>query len=156
MNPLIDKAVNVCGSAKELARRLGVAPSVISMLRKNRTISPDTAAMLAAVAGEDAREAAIQAMIENAVGTRHGGVMREILGKGLALGVAGLLVFSYSGESISKSVNETARPERLNFLYIVECRIKKLVYSVAAFFGNLISPQAGPLFDTKTRRPFKI
>lgn len=113
MKTLIDKAIESCGSVKELARRLDVKPNVISMLRKDRTISPDTAAMLAAVAGEDAREAAIQAMIENAVGTRREGVLREILGKGLALGVAGLLVFSYSGDSISKSVSEINRPENL-------------------------------------------
>ena len=105
MNTLIDRAVNVCGSAKELARRLGVAPSVISMLRKNRTISPDTAALLANVAGEDAREATIQAVIANAKGTRNEGALREILGKGLALGVAGLLVFSYNAEPTSELIS---------------------------------------------------
>lgn len=154
---LIDRASKMCGSDSKLAEMIGVHRVAIAEMRNGkRRVTPETAAEMASAAGEDAREAALQMMIENAEGTRREGVLREILGKGLALGVAGLLVFSYSGESISKSISETKKPEAVNFLYIVECHMKKLVYSVAAFFGSLISPQAGPLFDTKTRRPFEI
>lgn len=105
MQTLIDKAIQTCGSVNELARRLCVSPNVISMMKSRRTITPVTAALLADVAGEDAREAAIQAVIENAKGTRHEGVLREILGKGLVLGVAGLLVFSYNAEPTSELIS---------------------------------------------------
>lgn len=98
MITLIDKAIKTCGSVNELAKRLKMRPNVISMMRNGRTITPDTAALLADVAGEDAREAAIQAVIENSKGTRHEGALQKILGKGLAVGVATLLVFSYDEE----------------------------------------------------------
>lgn len=99
---LIDKASKVCGSDTALAERMGIERPNLSLMRSGkRAISPATAAELADIAGEDAREAAIAAVIESAKGTRREGVVREILGKAIAAGVAGLLVFSYSGDSIS-------------------------------------------------------
>nr|WP_295938718.1 hypothetical protein [uncultured Acidovorax sp.] len=99
---LIDKASKVCGSDTALAERMGIERPNLSLMRSGkRAISPATAAELADIAGEDAREAAIAAVIESAKGTRREGVLREILGKAIAAGVAGLLVFSYSGDSIS-------------------------------------------------------
>lgn len=98
---LIDKAANVCGSYTALAERMGIPVQNISLMKSGkRAISPATAAELADIAGDDAREAAIAAVIESAKGTRREGVLREILGKAIAAGVAGLLVFSYSGDSI--------------------------------------------------------
>ena len=54
---------------------------------------------MADIAGENARDAYIAAGIENARGTKYEGALREVLGKALAAGVAGMLVFSYSGDS---------------------------------------------------------
>ena len=117
VTPLIDKAAKVCGSDEALAKRLGTARPNISLMRAGkRAISPETAAELADIAGEDAREAAISAMIENAKGTRRESVLRDILGKGLAAGVVGMLVFSYSGGAIS-ATETIAR--KLDSLYIV-------------------------------------
>jgi transcriptional regulator with XRE-family HTH domain len=99
---LIDKASKVCGSDTALAERMGIDRPNISLMRAGkRAISPATAAELADIAGDDAREAAIAAILESAKGTRRESVLREILGKAIAAGVAGLLVFSYSGDSIS-------------------------------------------------------
>lgn len=99
---LIDKASKVCGSDAALARRMGIGRSMVSLMRSgDRKITPETAAELADIAGEDAREAAIAAVLENARGTRREGVLRDILGKALAAGVAGMLVISYSDDSIS-------------------------------------------------------
>ena len=118
---LIDKASEVCGGDSKLAKRMGVTPSVISDMRhRGRTITPETAAELADIAGEDAREAAIQAMIERAKGTRREGVLREILGKALAAGVAGLLVFSYSPGQTGEKNNANSDGVGVNTLYIVE------------------------------------
>lgn len=105
---LIDKAAKMCGSQNALAERLGFSKGTLSDMRHGRkAISPATAAELADIAGEDARQAAIDAVIESARGTRREGVLREILGKALVAGVAGVLVFSYSEESISA----TAHPQ---------------------------------------------
>lgn len=131
MNTLIDKAAKVCGSDAALAKRMGVKPTVISMLRHGRTITPETAAELADIAGEDARDAAIQAVLERSKGTRREGVLREILGKALAAGVAGMLVFSYNDDSTSTFPNTAKSDKDVNQLYIVEYLMR--------WFGNLFN-----------------
>lgn len=99
---LIDKASNVCGSDSKLAERMGVHRVVIAEMRNGkRAISPATAAELADIAGDDAREAAIAAIIEGARGTRRESTLRNILGKALAAGVAAMLVISYKDDSTS-------------------------------------------------------
>lgn len=99
---LIDKASDVCGGDAALARRMGISRSLVSLMRSgDRKITPETAAELADIAGDDAREAAIAAILEGAKGTRREGVLRDILGKALAAGVAGMLVISYSEGSNS-------------------------------------------------------
>ena len=102
VQPLIDKASKVCGGDSALAEKMGIPRQNVYLMRAGkRPISPATAAELADIAGDDAREAAIAAVIESAKGTRRESVLREILGKAIAAGVAGLLVYSYSGDSIS-------------------------------------------------------
>lgn len=99
---LIDKASKACGGDSALAEKMGIPRQNVYLMRTGkRPISPDTAAELADIAGDDAREAAIAAVIEGAKGTRRESVLREILGKAIAAGVAGLLAFSYSDDSIS-------------------------------------------------------
>lgn len=129
---LIDKATKICGSTNALAERMGVKPNVISMLRGGRQITPETAAELADIAGEDAREAAIQAIIERAKGTRREGALKEILGKGLAAGVAGLLVFSYSPEPKEVISSASFNDVRVNSLYIVEY-FKRTIRRIQSF-----------------------
>ncbi len=109
---LIDKASKVCGSDSALAKKLGIPRQNVYLMRKGkREISPATAAELADIAGEDARQAAIDAVIESARGTRREGVLREILGKALAAGVAGALVFSYSGDSKAAMEIRAMKPD---------------------------------------------
>ena len=99
---LIDKASKTCGGDSALAAKMGIPRQNVYLMRTGkRPISPATAAELADIAGDDAREAAIAAVIEGAKGTRRESVLREILGKAIAAGVAGLLAFSYSDDSIS-------------------------------------------------------
>ena len=114
---LIDKASDVCGGDAALARRMGISRSLVSLMRSgDRKITPETAAELADIAGDDAREAAIHAIIESNAEGRKGHLLREILGKALAAGVAGMLVFFYSGDSIS-ATKKIART--VDSLYIV-------------------------------------
>ena len=109
---LIDKAAEVCGGQNALAKRLGFSKGTLSDMRHGRkAISPATAAELADIAGEDARQAVIDAVIEGARGTRREGVLREILGKALAAGVAGALVFSYSGDSKAAMEIRAMKPD---------------------------------------------
>jgi len=123
---LIDKASKKCGGDTKLANRLGVPKSVVSELRHGkRTLTPETAAELADIAGVDAREAAIAAIIDRARGTRREGRIREVLGKALVAGVAGMSVFSYSGDSISGTFHtqtKTSITTSSNPLYIVSSR----------------------------------
>lgn len=127
LKTLIDKASEMCGSDSALAARMGISQSCISDMRhRGRTITPETAAELADIAGLDARQAAIVAIIVRARGTRREGAMQKILGKALAAGVAAMLVFSYETGSNSLTGEQSASTKRVNSLYIVEC-IKRLL-----------------------------
>jgi hypothetical protein len=119
---LIDKASEKCGSDKALAERMDVKANVISMLRHGRPISPETAAELAFIAHENIAEAINWAILERAKGTRREGVLRAILGKGIAAGVAGMLAFSYSADSTASSVSSNKSNKLVSSLYIVECQ----------------------------------
>lgn len=99
---LIDKASKNCGSDAALARKMGIYPADVSNLRAGkRALSPELAAEIAEIAGEDARQAVIDAVIERNLGTKKGSVLKEILGKVLAAGGVAVLAFFYSGDSIS-------------------------------------------------------
>ena len=142
---LIDKASEICGGDAALARRMGISRALVSLMRSgDRKITPETAAELADIAGDDAREAAIEAIIESAKGTRRESVLREILGKALAAGVAGMLVFFYSGDSIS-ATKKIART--VDSLYIVS--IRRIWRRVLQQIGRIVkawcvSPQSTP------------
>lgn len=99
---LIDKASQACGGDSALARHMGISKTLISLMRSGeRGITPATAAELADIAGDDARQAAIDAIIEGAKGTRKENTLREILGKARAAGGAAMCHISYSEGSIS-------------------------------------------------------
>lgn len=70
MKTLIDKAIKVCGGVAKLAVRLDVQANVISMHRSGRPLSPETASELAYVTGDDACQAAIEAMVFRAKGKK--------------------------------------------------------------------------------------
>ena len=93
---LIDKASKACGSDAALARRMGIYPADISNLRAGkRALSPELAAEIADIAGEDARQAVIDAVIERNLTGKKGPLLKEILGKEIAAGEAAALGFSY-------------------------------------------------------------
>ena len=97
---LIEKAVKVCGSAAELARRLEIYPADVTNLKKGkRPLSPEVAAEIANIAGMDARQAVIDAIIERNAANRKGALLADILGKGQAVGAAAMLDISYRGDS---------------------------------------------------------
>lgn len=97
---LIDKASKLCGGDAALSRRLKISRAAVSLMRSGeRAVTPEIAAELADIAGEDARQALIDAVIERNAGTPKGALLREILGKGLAAGVVAMLAISYTNES---------------------------------------------------------
>lgn len=97
---LIDRAVKMCGSSAELAKRLEIYPADITNLKKGkRPLSPEIAAEIADIAGMDARQAAIDAIIERNAANRKGQRLADILGKAQAVGAAAMLGTSYNGDS---------------------------------------------------------
>lgn len=58
-------------------------------------MSPELAAEIADIAGEDARQAVIDAVIERNLTGKKGTLLKEILGKEIAAGEAATLGFSY-------------------------------------------------------------
>lgn len=81
MITLIDRSIKVCGSVKELARRLGMPANGISMLSGGRPMSPEVAAEMAVITGDDPTDTAIEAMIYRAEGTKRGEVLKSIFKK---------------------------------------------------------------------------
>lgn len=90
-------------------------------------MSPETAALLADLANADPIEAIKDAVIERNKGTRLGDKLREILGKGLAAGVAGVWVFSYSAGSISGTDHQERAATVIDRLYIVLSSLHRLI-----------------------------
>lgn len=126
LRTLIDKASEMCGGDKELALKLGVyRPDVSAWRSGRRPLSPETAAILADLAHMDPMQAMADAVIERNKGTRLGDTLREVLGKALAAGVAGALVFSYSGDSISAMDQMTKGDAAFTKLYIVLSQIRR-------------------------------
>ena len=138
---LIDKASKACGGDSALAEKMGIPRQNVYLMRTGkRPISPATAAELADIAGDDAREAAIAAVIEGAKGTRRESVLREILGKAIAAGVAGLLAFSYSDDSIS--ILDQSKVIAKNHLTINDS-IHRIYCIVRSWFRGVIQRELG-------------
>lgn len=118
---LIDKASQVCGSDANLCRRMGISDSLLSLMKSGkRAITPEVAAELADIAGEDAHQAAIDAIIEKTAGTEKGRKMRDILGKAIAAGVGGMLVFSYSVDSIYAMEKRATKVDKTSVVSITK------------------------------------
>lgn len=140
---LIDKAAKICGSDAELCRRAQISPALLSLMRSGkRAMTPVTAAVLANIAGEDARETALGAVIESARGTRLEETIRQILGKALAAGVAGMLAFSYSAEP-QDATTSIATNDRQELTYYTSYLFRLLV--------QLLRLQMGGFFLRKNR-----
>lgn len=105
-------------------------------------MTPVTAAVLANIAGEDARETALGAVIESARGTRLEETIRQILGKALAAGVAGMLAFSYSAEP-QDATTSIATNDRQELTYYTSYLFRLLV--------QLLRLQMGGFFLRKNR-----
>ena len=112
---LIDKAAAVCGSDSKLAERLGVHRVAVSEMRSGkRSITPATAAEMADIAGLDVDDAVRSAVLESVKGTRREGVLREILGKAIAAGAAGMLVTSYVPDSRADDLVTQAKQTKVS------------------------------------------
>lgn len=81
---LITRAGKAAGSEYKLAQMLGVPQTNISMWKSGvRTCSPEDRARIAAIAGEDATQELIRAVLEKHQGTKKGDQLFAILGKPL-------------------------------------------------------------------------
>lgn len=136
---LIDKASKVCGGDSALAVNLGIPRQNVYLMRSGkRPISPATAAELADIAGDDAREAAITAVIESAKGTRREGLLKEILGKGLAGGEGAMCHISYETDSLNAIDNIAKSSSKPDSLYIVSIRLLAIVSKAVETSGRFL------------------
>jgi len=102
LNELIDRASEAAGSDYKLAKTMEVLPQTVSNWRHGRKACPAAdVALMAHIAGLDASDWLIRAVIEKHAGTPKGDKLFEALGKGsratgdLALyGVVGALLIS--------------------------------------------------------------
>lgn len=129
---LIDKAIAMCGTAAEVARRLEIDRAEITRLRKGtRPLSPELAAEIAEIAGEDARQAAIDAIIERNEKNRKGPLLREILGKEQAAGGAAMCHISYSDdlETATETIATASMKTRpvIHRIYSIISRISSVI-----------------------------
>lgn len=125
---LIDKAGKNVGSFYKLYQITGIPQSRISEIRAGKRPLPlDAVPVIAELAGVDVDEAIHTVMIEQTKDPEKRGRLMEILGKAVAAGVAGVLAFSYSGDSISSTVAQAQKAENVNPLYIVEYVTRMIV-----------------------------
>lgn len=79
---LIESAKLIAGNEQKLAAKLGIPQSHISNWKAGtRKCSPADQAILAGIAGQDAKEELVRATLEREEGTRRGLLLGELLGK---------------------------------------------------------------------------
>jgi hypothetical protein len=117
---LIDRAGEKCGSFYALSKRIDLAQSTITEIRKGKRPLPvDVVPELAELAGVNVDDAIHQVLMERAAGTKREGVLREILGKSLVAGVAAMSLFSYSDSAISGQASTPKSERGVNKSFIV-------------------------------------
>ena len=152
LKTLIDKASEICGGDSALARKLGVSKALLSLMHAGqRKITTITAVKLADITGDDKDVILRAATMMQAQGTPDEPLIKEILGKELAGGAAGMLVTSYSDDltsSIPRRTTSLMIEERgllkevtkVNSLYIVSST-RGLVRSLQRWAGNRLRSQ---------------
>jgi hypothetical protein len=81
---LMDKAAAMAGSDYKIAKSIGVTPQVVSDWRhQRRNPQPEDIALLAGLAGLNAEQWAMRALIEKHEGTAKGDRLYKALGKAL-------------------------------------------------------------------------
>lgn len=142
---LIDQAAEICGSYTALAQRLDLADSHISQLRRGKRGLPDDCVpILADILHLDVHDTIDRVLLEKAKGTKREAALREILGKAVAAGVAGLLVFSYSGDSNSNVLMTRSHDTLINeaihrvkwLARLADCAAQALVASLYRWLVN--------------------
>ena len=108
---LMDKAVAMAGSDYKVAKAIGVTPQVVSDWRhERRNAQPEDIALLAGLAGLNAEQWAMRALVEKHEGTAKGDRLMKVLGK--ALLATGATVAS-AGASAAAIFGSTAAPDIL-------------------------------------------
>lgn len=135
LKTLIDRASEICGNDSQLAKRLGVSRQLLSAMHTgSRKITPVMAAKLADIAGYDLDAALRAATIQSAEGTQDEWLIREIVGKGQAVGAAAMLDSSYNAGSIysiETAIPTKKRVKKGDSLYIVSKLREALLWSKA-------------------------
>lgn len=116
---LIDKAAQACGSRYKVAEAMGLDEASLSKAARGlRPVPLEWVPTLAALAGEDARDALARAMAEK---LPEGSLGRRALGGVFAAGVAAMLLFSHARDASAATMGVRGDRAGLHSLYIVEC-----------------------------------
>lgn len=79
---LIEEAGLIAGSEYKLAKRMGIPQTMLTDWKAGRrACSPADRAILAGIAGQDAKDELVRATLEREEGTRRGLLLGELLGK---------------------------------------------------------------------------
>ena len=110
LNELIDKAAAIAGSDGKLAKVIRQTRTTMSDWRHGRrTCTPEDVSILAAVAGLNAEEWLIRAMLEKHAGTEKGELLVKALGKGSrvtggAIAFSGTVASQTSGSDVPRCI----------------------------------------------------
>lgn len=124
---LIDKAIKVCGTEAELARRLDVSRAMVNMLAKGkRPLSPEMAGLLAEITGEEIAPAVLEAVLDGFSKSERGQRVREAMHTAFLVGAAATFgTFATQNEprrTAETSQNETTSQPTVDNVRIVSRR----------------------------------
>lgn len=148
---LLDRAVILCGGQAALARQLGTKPPAITEMKKGkRPITPDTAILLADIAGGDPIEAMREARILQPDTGPKADRIRAILGKGKAGGAAAVLLLCLTAPTAYAIANVA---DKLTMLHIVLIRVSALIKGHAGMLASHIRALQPRYPSPRTRGP---
>ncbi|MBB4225601.1 hypothetical protein [Variovorax guangxiensis] len=103
---LIDKAKEISGSDYKLAKLTGHTPQQISDWRHGRKpCPPEDQALIAGVAGLNAEQVALRALVEKHEGTAKGDRLMKVLGKALLATGGAIASAGASAAAISSTIH---------------------------------------------------
>lgn len=150
---LIDEAINLCGSAAELARRIDVdRAEVTKWSNGDATITAETVALLCDVlelSGEETRRLAAEAIVANPKNAKRREALRRAFFVSGALGAVAfsLLAFPPSSYALTRPIGQ------LLAMQYTSCAIVRWLAKLARAYG-LARPR--PTTTRKTATPMTI
>ena len=118
VNILIDLAKSIAGSDYKVAKMIGATPQQISDWRYGRkAVSPEDQALIASVAGLNAEQVALRAMVSKHEGTPKGDRLMKVLGKASLATGAVLATAGANAQAIYSTIQTTGALDLLHLVW---------------------------------------